>query len=66
MSCSRCGQSRPRPITTPTIVGRPGGITIPAQTPRPVGGVSSGPLPTSTIRNAITGLRYIPNGSGGK
>lgn len=65
MSCTRCGQNRPRPIVTPTIVGRPGGVSVPSRAPRPVGGgISSGPLPSSTIRNAITGLRYIPNGGG--
>lgn len=64
MSCSRCGQSRPRPITTPTIVGRPGGITVPAQ--RPVAPMGSTAVPANTIRNAINGLRYIPNVNGNK
>lgn len=57
--CSRCGQNRvSRPITMPSVVGRPGGVSIPAQ--RPVGGINPG-LATNTIHNAITNLRYIPN-----
>lgn len=57
MPCPRCGQnSVPRPITPPTIVGRPGGVSVPARRP---GG--SAPLPSNLIRDSITGLRYIPN-----
>lgn len=57
MPCSRCGQnSVPRPISQPTVVGRPGGVSIPAQRP-----VSGGQLPSNIIRDSITGLRYIPN-----
>lgn len=62
MPCSRCGQnSAPRPITPPTIVGRPGGVSVPAQRP-----VASAPLPSNIIRDSITGLRYIPNNNGRK
>lgn len=57
MPCSRCGQnSVSRPITLPTIVGRPGGVSVPAQ--RSVPGAQ---LPSNLIRDSITGLRYIPN-----
>lgn len=58
MSCSRCGQNRPRPISTPSIIRRPGGVTAPPiiQTPAP-----SAPLSPTTIRSSITGLRYTPN-----
>lgn len=62
MSCSRCGQgSVSRPITPPTIVGRPGGVNVPARRPVP-----SAPLPSNLIRDSITGLRYIPNSNVGK
>lgn len=57
MSCVRCGQSRPRPVTPPSgITRRPGasGTFIPS---RPATG---GGLPNSVIRSAITGLRYVP------
>lgn len=55
MSCTRCGQSRiSRPA--PTIVQRPGGVTVPAQRPTPI--------PANIIRDSITGLRYIPNNVG--
>lgn len=57
MPCPRCGQnSVPRPINPPTVVGRPGGVSVPAQHTVP-----SAPLPSNLIRDAITGLRYIPN-----
>lgn len=56
--CSRCGQNRvSRPVSMPTIVGRPGGVVIPAQ--RPV--ASGSGLSSNTIRDSITGLRYIPS-----
>lgn len=56
MGCSRCGQNNRRPITPPTIVGRPGGVVVPS---RPV---PAQPLPSNMIRDSITGLRYVPNG----
>lgn len=58
MGCPRCGQSRPRPISSPTVVGRPGGVSVPGQRPA----VPSSPLSPNIIRDSITGLRYIPNG----
>lgn len=62
MPCPRCGQSSvSRPITPPTIVGRPGGVSVPARS-----GPRSAPLPSNIIRDSITGLRYIPNASGRK
>lgn len=61
MSCSRCGQSIHRPITSPTIVGRPGSVSVPGQRT-----VSGAPLPSNLIRDSITGLRYIPNNNGRK
>lgn len=59
MACSRCGQSNrvSRPVSTPSIIGRPGTNNIhpPVATP-----TSSG-LPQNVIKNAINGLRYVPN-----
>lgn len=58
MSCSRCGQSRVKPVYTPTAVSRPASVVVPA---RAVAAVApSAPLPSNVIRNAINGLRYIP------
>lgn len=59
MSCSRCGQSnRPRPVTPPSVVGRPGTVYYPG---KPVGTPpTQSPIPASTIQGAINGLRYVP------
>lgn len=58
MGCSRCGQGRPRPATPPATVGRPGGVVVPPQRVP----VPSNSVPSSIIRDAITGMRYIPDG----
>lgn len=58
MSCSRCGGSSgraPRPAPS-IVVGRPGVGNINAPRPAAV----SGGHPSSAIRSAITGLRYVP------
>lgn len=53
MSCSRCGnQSRPTPPPSVTQGGRPGSMV-----PRPA------PAPSApSIKDSITGLRYVPSG----
>lgn len=55
MPCPRCGGNKtPRPTPPPSVISRPGSVV-----PTP----ASGPRPASnpTVRDAITGLRYVPS-----
>lgn len=60
MSCSRCGSNNraPRPAPIPSVMGRPGAGSV--NPPRPVSIVNGSGIPGNIIRNAITGLRYVP------
>lgn len=55
MGCPRCGGNRPsRPTPPPSVVGsgRPGGAIHPAR--------SNGQQQSPSVRDAITGLKYVP------
>lgn len=59
MGCPRCGQNRgsgqiPQPVISPA---RPGTLPKPPVMPQPVR-----VNPSDAVRNAINGLRYMPNG----
>lgn len=59
MSCPRCGSSRPiRPADMPSSVNRPGTI-VPTPIPQKQTSIPS----TNEVKNAISGLRYVPNGN---
>lgn len=55
MPCSRCGQSRPARPNPPSGAGRPGTSWNPAR------GGASKPGNTGTVKDAITGLKYVPS-----
>lgn len=56
MACSRCGQSRP-PRPAPSGVTRPGGAYYP---PRSNNTNDNNKSSRSTVKDAISGLRYVP------
>lgn len=53
MPCPRCGGKSARPTPPPSVISRPGTVPTPAQ---------SAPRPSNpSVRDAITGLRYVPS-----